>query len=603
MPDVGLYDVQRMEMLKGPQGTLYGEGAQGGAIKILVNKAHPDEFMVKGELGTGQTYNGSGRNHSQQVALNLPLYGSWATRLVASKRVEQGYIDFPNRNTEGENDVWNQMARLHLDGNVTDTLSLSIMHMQQHQRMAQLAVVQLKSGDLKNNSVEPEFTNVDFGISSVTIDWDVGFATLTSATSCYTNDREALYRYPFISKQVESGNFGGSGVPTPEGAIDYQGEWIDVLNEQAGLSQEFRLVSNAYGGLHSVAGVYYRTRDNNFDYLLTNGLSDDWSPPLGPGYLRQEGVNSFEQNTVFAEVTAGLPWNLELAVGLRWFKEMNELSGRTTLRNFLYPLAVLGGAAEDGSFPERHFSTTTEAVTPKLALAWALDDDRMIYAQVAQGVRSGGANVDATYVVIPPLYEPDILTTYEVGAKSQWFDGLLTANIAVFRNEWKDLQVKTYDQDAPTYGEPSVVLGGTPFVNAGKAFSQGVELQLTASPLEGLSIGLNVFAAEGEITEGDPAQTVPDGTEMPQLADLSYSAFVRYKASQWPVFGFVPSVQLDGQSTGERSSAVPVENIPGNFTLEGFETYSALLQFDSPSLTLSLGMKNITDERTQLAAC
>lgn len=594
LPDLALYDLERIEVLKGPQGTLYGEGAQGGAIRMLLAKADPSGFAVKGEAGIGKTRFGGGWNRSQSAALNLPLFDSWATRLVVSRRETQGFIDFPGRGTRDENDATNEMARLHLDGEVWEGFGLSAMVLHQDQRLDQFPQVQKEEGDLQNRNLEDQFSDTVLTLAGLTLDYDLSFAQLTSSTSWFRNDRQALSRLPFLGAIVfvTTSPLTGGGIEETPGA---DREWTDMDTRQSSIAQEFRLVSSQDYWLEWVAGIFYRARENDFNYLGDNDGSDEPSP-VGPGVYEFTGTESFEQIAVFGEATVSLPWNLKLTGGVRVFHETAELVGQGWARGPLFPLFAIGAGSTEATYGELSFDITTTEVAPKVSLSWFVDDFRMIYALAANGVRSGGTNPNAFVSDITPLFSPDSLWTYEIGTKTQWFDGRLTANLSIFRNEWEDLQVLT--TEVANVGPAPIALAVV--LNVGSAYSRGAELELQALPMRGLSFDFNISRLDGEITKGDPAGTVADGTPLPQISELSYSAAVRYELLDTSVFGLTPFLGVDTQRTGDRTMSPP--GTLAAPSTEGFKLYGATFGLTNESVDLTVGVRNLTDERPEIGA-
>ena len=595
LPDLALYDLSRIEVLKGPQGTLYGEGAQGGAIRMLLSPAVPDELSARGDFGVGATDTGSGLNESQNVAANAPLYGPWAALIVGSRRIDQGYVDFPNRGTRGEDDAENLMGRLHLDGRLFDDLSVSGLVFHQRQRLDQFPTGQLDQGDLRNANLEPQFSDTDFTLLGLTLEYDLGFAQLTSATSWFRNERQALNRTPLVSaiafillNPALGGGFDQDSLRLIEQ------EWIETSNVQRAIAQEFRLVSRDGEWLDWIAGFFYRRRTNDFDVLTDNDLLD-LPPPAGPGVVAFIGEETFEQFALYGETILKLPWQLELTGGLRAFREDVGLVGEGFLRGPLYPVALLAGRPS-GSAGEQSFDITTTAFTPKVSLSWFPDDLRMFFAQVSSGVRSGGTNTNALSSTVTPLFEPDELWAYEVGAKTQWLDSLLTLNVSAFYNDWQDLQVGTIE--AAEIGPVPLSLAAT--LNVSSAFTRGVEVEIMALPVEALTAGFNLLVGDGRIVEGDPAGYIPDDTPVPQLAELSYSAFLQYAPNSWSLFGFTPSVSFDTQRTGSRLAFPPVAGVAPE--LDGFQLFNALVGFSREWLEVSFGVRNLTDARNQLGA-
>ncbi len=594
LPDLTLYDLERIEVLKGPQGTLYGEGAQGGAIKMLLAKADPAEFTIKGEATSGRTKFADEPNRSQALAANIPLGDSWAVRLVGSRRVNAGYIDFPNRGTMDENKAENTMSRLHLDGSIRSDLQLSAMLLHQQQSLDQFPQVQKEDGDLRNRNGEPQFSEMDFKLAALTLDLDLSFAQLTSSTSAFSNDRQALGRAPFIGALtfIFLNPIFGSNVEETPGPGN---EWTETDNLQYSIAQEIRLVSIQESWIDWVGGVFYRKRKNEFNYIADNDMSDE-PPPIGPGIYEFKGYEAFKQIAGFGEVTLDLPWDLELNAGVRIFRETAELVGQGWGRGPLYPLLVLGSGSTEGTPGERSFDITTTEVTPKVSLSWFIDDFRMLYLLAAEGVRSGGTNPNALATTVTPLFEPDTLRTYELGAKTQWLDGRLTANLALFYNDWTDLQVFTTQVASigPVPTAMAVVL------NVGRAVSRGAELEFEALPYEGLTIGLQLSMLDGEIVEGDSSGVVADGAALPQTPKLSYAASLRYDALHWSIFGATPFVSIDTQRTGDRVYSPP--STIASPEMEGFQLYGVMAGFTHESWDLSFGVRNLTDERPELGA-
>ncbi len=601
LQDLDLYDLQRIEVLKGPQGTLYGEGAQGGAVRMLLNPADPSEFYAKGEIGFGETKHADGYDRFQKAAVNIPLGESWATRLVGTNRTNKGYIDYVNLGIEGANDTSSKSARLHVDGDISDALSVSALAMHQEQRLDQLPQAQKGQGEFTNTNREPQFQDLDFSLAALTFNYDLGFATATIATSGAVSEQAALTRFPFFGVIVDVAlvpvlagieDAGLPAVPAPPDAMEQ--EWFRSYYEETTFVHETRLVSNGDSWLNWVAGIFYRERiRDGFGEFSDSVAQND---PEGPYTVHYDDRQDYEQYAIFGEATATLPWNLEASLGLRKFQEDFGYTVTSCIGSYTYP------AFADPTNPQRcndeaSLGSDVAGVSPKASLTWFIDDMRMIYLSAAKGDRSGGVNAQTFLYDATPFFEPDELWAYEIGAKTKWFDGLLTANISVYRNNWNDLQVPTLET-VSLRSNPAVSLAVNVMKNVGRAYSEGAELELSAQPLEGLTIAFNASVAEGEIVEGSDDGQIPDGSPLPQLADTSYSALIGYTARQWPIFGFTPSLQVDTQFVDERWA-----NLPGpyeaNEPLISHQLVNARLSFVSDHWDLSVAVKNLTDERTE----
>lgn len=595
MPDLALFDLQRIEVLKGPQGTLYGEGAMGGTVRMLLNQPNPEEFRAKLELGQGRT-RGGGDNHLQNLMINVPIADTWAMRMVASNKRDSGFVDYFNRGEEGddENSAKNLTVRTTIGGSVGEHAAVSLMVLHQDQALDNFNSVQFSNGELRNEDTEPQFAETEFDLISFTIDADFGFATLTSSSSYFENSRQTLSRFPFLRPVANALTrpIAGPGLPLP--SIEADNEWIATDNFQRAFAQEIRLVSEGPGWINWVAGAFYRKRTNEFDFILDNDASDE-PPPVGPGVVASDGVETFEQVAVFGEVTLNLLESLELTMGLRSFEEDVSLAATSALRGPLYPAGAAACSCVDGS-GYAEFDIATEAVTPKVTLSWFIDEQRMIYVNVAEGVRSGGTNPIAASTTATPLFQPDSVWNYEIGAKTQWWDGLLTANLSIFRLEWEDMQVQTTEtaQAGPVRTEAVVVL------NVAKAINEGVELEFVLRPLAGLSLNASAYFADGEIVEGDSKGKIDAGSPLPQQADVSWSAGVNYTAPNFEIFGLKPYGSISTSSTGDRTFKPETNgNAPA---MEPFQVWDALVGLTNDRFSISVGLNNVTDERNELGS-
>jgi iron complex outermembrane receptor protein len=595
MPDLGLFDLQRIGVLKGPQGTLYGEGAMGCTVRMILHEPNPDEFLGKIEIGQGRT-RGGGDNYLQNLMLNVPITDEWALRIVGSSRNDSGFVDYFNRGTKGEdeNSSKNITARVALGRSIGESTKLAFMLMHQDQHLNNFNSVQFRNGDLRNKDTEPQFANTVLDLLSLTIDVDLGFAKLTSSSSYYENERTSLSRFPFLDPVANAVTKPIAGQRLPLPSIGAENEWITTDNFQRAFAQEIRLVSDSPSWFNWVAGAFYRKRTNEFDFLIDNDKSDE-PPPVGPGVVAEGGIEAFEQLALFGEVTLDLLESIELTLGVRGFEEDVSLAATAALRGPLYAAGVAACECIEGE-GYAEFDIATSAITPKLTLSWFIDDDRMIYINIAEGVRSGGTNPIPASTTATPLFQPDSLWNYEIGTKTQWWDGRLTANLSLFRLEWEDMQVQTTEtaQAGPVSTESVVVL------NVARAVNEGAELELVLRPLEGLALNANGYISDGEIVEGDSKGKIDAGSPLPQQADISWSASAAYAAPNFTLLDLYPYLSVSTASTGERSFKRETNGrAPG---MAAFQTWDVLGGLSNDRLNITIGVNNITDERNQIGS-
>ena len=593
LPDIDLYDLARIEVLKGPQGTLYGEGSQGGAIKMIPRSVNYDEMAATLEATYGRTHSGAEKNRSEKAMLNLPLFDRVGLRLVGSRRSEGQFVDYFNIENTDPTALTSSTWRAQLDAIVTERLSGTLMLMDQKHRVDQFPAGQITEGDLRNRNREPQFADTDFQLRALNIDYDFEFATLSSSSSVFTNEREVLARRPFLDATVYvlTNPRTGGLITAPDTNIEQ--EWVETENEQRGFAQELRLVSSGDSWLQWIGGAFYRKRDNDFHFFISNSDTDNLPAPVGPGITDYAGTEEFEQYAVFGEITAQLPWRLEALLGVRKFEEVVSLEGQSYARGYFFPISV-AALRLDGYAPAKSFEIESEATTPKFSLSWFATDDIMVYGLLAKGVRSGGANHNALTADVAPLFEPDELWAYEGGIKSEWLDGRLQVNLTSFINKWEDLQINTAQSGAvDDLGNISVSVAVV--LNAAEAYSRGTEIEIMWQLLPTLYLGWSRFEGKGTIREGDSEGVIPDGTALPQLAESSYSAMMQYMP-HWQFFGFSPAVTISTQKTGERTAYPP--SPLADTLLPGFKTWNAGFDFSSENWSFGLTVNNFTDERS-----
>lgn len=593
LPDMTLYDLRQIEVLKGPQGTIYGEGSQGGALKILLNDADPTGFYGKAELSAGSTHNG-GINSTINAMANVPINDSWAVRFIGTRKEHEGFVDYSDRGTKNENDSYVSMGRIHLDGQISDRLSVSSMYLNQALRAGKPSAIQLDGPDLNNVNTEEQFADIDLNLLSVNLNYDLDFATLTSATSYYTNDRTSLSRFPFIGVLIFI--FAGGELNSLSEGDPADNEWLLLNSDQYSIAQEFRLVSSPDSSFHWITGLFYRKKENDHDFHIDNDQGT-YPEEAGTGVSYSDGRDFFEQIALFADVTFPLAEDWEMQAGLRVAYEKIGQEGFGEGRGAGYALYLtFPESDENARLPFRRFTGANKQISPKVSLSWMFHEDHMAYALFANGVRSGGANTNALISDITPLFDPDYLWTSEIGLKTSWLDGLLTANVAAFYNDWTDLQVFTTTLTNLGDTVPSNL---ALILNVGQAYSTGIEVEVFTSPLDGLTISTSLSRMKGVIIKGDDEQIVADGTLLPQLSELSYAAQINYEfLALGQQFGFTPYINASMQHTDDRLFSPP-STLP-EVPLKGFETYDMAMGLQGDKWNLSLSVKNITDVRAQI---
>jgi iron complex outermembrane recepter protein len=543
----GLFDVEQIEVLKGPQGSLYGRNAIGGAI-VVTSKAPTNEFegnvsAKRGNAGTLE-FNGavsgplikdklyfrlSGNYHDSDGTIINPTVGTEADFVTKETiRLQLKYepsdrlgMDFRYTHDDFKGGAYNYVITRHTLGAIGYTAA---------DELAGLA----PTNDANNFSGLPRSDTISVNYSTIDdvafkIDYDLGGATLTSVTN-YSETRE---RYGMFGEGIGSGNPGdinflpagfvptgrAPGINTGLAAGFTPGATFEVGNEQTyeidAFTQELRLTSNEDQRLRWLVGLYYMDQDREdtlpivIDASLFDGIAGPGDVSLADETVASGGVlfplGWIRNNNAFAaftQFTYDFNDALELTFGLRYDREERDqldLDDPNPATNFL--------------------KDTFEAIQPKLSLSYRLNGDSMIYGTIARGFRSGGFN--ATRSAFNPVYEKETLWSYELGYKGSFLDNRLSWTSAVFYEDIKNRQDFAFDFAAVLQA----------IYNAPKAEVYGLETEITFVPNENLRVGISGGIMDSEYKEFSEGNVffVPqpnsffEGNKLPSFAHWSFS--------------------------------------------------------------------------------
>lgn len=477
-PDVGLWDAQRVEILRGPQGTLFGEGSMGGTIRVISRKPDSSAFFGRVALGVAQT-SGGGSGYEAKTSLNLPIQQDvLAMSVGAAKKKTPGWIDIPDLGKSNSNTTEEESGRVAVRLTPSKELSIDLTHL----------VSRLDGGEFGATSPGvqnpreliptagkvgfPSVRNVDIDATGLTIHYDLGDMTLVSATSALKSR---------IARDQELDSIAPLFFRMPGFASVRNADSIDTV------TQELRLVSNGDNPLDWTVGAYYKTdkrdRKQNWYFKL---------PLVGLTENSENGDSSTATSkALFGDVDYELAPQWSVQAGVRFYKEDKTNTGYQTNPSAVFrrpPMLVKS---------DFHANATS----PKLVLNWKADPNVLVFAKVSKGFRGGGANATAAAVsssMYPEMtldYKPETVTSYEVGTKTSpapgWF-----FNAYAYTNKWQDLQLGFQTRDG-LYGYTS---------NASSATAKGVELELGGRVMKGLNLGMNLSYVDSTIDS-----TVLDG--------------------------------------------------------------------------------------------
>jgi len=489
--DLSLYDLERVEVLRGPQGTLYGAGSVGGTIRLITNKPRLDQPGGKAEISAFSQARGDA-SYEARAALNIPLVQDvFALRFVLNYHDWGGWIDQPAADRENINDNKYTDARLRALWRINDRFDINGTLIVHRNEGGGMNIVNLPpySKSLVQTFIDPALETPyedDYDHYNLTATYDFDSATLVSATA-YTDSwryRASSRRFVFASDLIP--DFPGSDVYEAYGS---SGSSSNLF------TQELRLVSGGEKAFNWVVGLFYRDEDESGDDLKTTALG---GMVLGSDVPYSWATHN-ESWAVFGEASLALSERWELGVGARYF---NEDRFRADLMDW---------AGQKANFDD---------FSPRAFLAFSAAENINIYVNFARGFRSGGFNgAEVENAGGPGSYGPENLDSYELGTKMTLADGRLYTELVLFYSEYKNMQ---------TIG----VVPGTLFSvisNIGEAEIQGFEWTVQWRPSDRLNLGFNGSVIDTEVTAVN-AENTPQlpGDPLDQVAEYAWSLYVDY---------------------------------------------------------------------------
>lgn len=505
IPDVDAFDVSRVEVLRGPQGTLFGSSSLGGAVNYVVNEADPSKFDAGAEGMISSTKRAGEVNYAAKAMVNVPIAtDKLAVRLVALQRYDAGYLDNTLLGKDGSNDLRVRGLRGSIVFTPTETTKISALSMYQEYDLDDQTYVIFgtpKTYDRATNVAE--FQDTSFMLHSLKLEQDLGFATLTAIGS-YTEKKANLA----FDNSIFGGNDPRTG--TPELASSKGKSKTDYA--------ELRLASPDDGRLRWLIGANYtRLRSSNTDGTYIEGIGDyiDANPgmfggqsgdTLAPGDLATRTVSSnrVTEKAIFGEASFDIVDSLTLTLGGRWFEYRSSPRLQYLPNaNLIPPFDFAPGKSKDSDF------------IPKVSLTWKPNDDVMVYALYSEGFRIGGINVYSAAVPgLPLTFASDTTKNYEIGTRFDLVDKTLSVDVTAYHIDWGNVQARLFtpvDFNAYT-------------VNGGGADVDGVEISLTLRPTRNLSLSSNVSYNDARLSTLLPDSFAPGGgyakgTQLPGASD------------------------------------------------------------------------------------
>jgi iron complex outermembrane recepter protein len=530
--DPSLFDLNRVEILRGPQGTLYGAGSMGGTVKLVTNQPDLQHFDVSAQ-GVFSDTDGGGFNHTENAMVNLPLaQGIAALRIVGTNENISGWIDrevlnpFPlevNNSTQRGDVAGAPVSQNFTDSNwetlrggrasllvkPTDALSLDAGILYQSIHQGGPNTIDVPPGNEVHyqpfDVAEPFEDN--FNLYTLTAKYDFDGFQVVSATSSWT--RHQLQTQD-ISEAMQDYIGGFLGPPaafpfsTADGGLGAGSISEDDYSRQ--VSEELRVASTGNGPWQWLGGAYYSSFHatshvysyyDGFEALFgTNNLADN------------HRLLNIDQYALFGETSYEMPDHLKSTIGLRYYTYHSDSA------------TSVSGVSANGTSATLSSNAQNSGVTPKVNLAYIPDDNTTIYGTVSKGFRPGGPNspIPPPCTPAPEQFGPDSVWSYELGEKLRFAESRVSVNGAIYYEDWSNIQ----QQVAPPCGYKFTT-------NAGKAKVYGAELEVAVIPVVGLTLTESVGYTHATNSTTLPEAGVVSGDRLLDVPEVTSNTSATYR--------------------------------------------------------------------------
>ena len=644
--DIHMYDIARVEVLAGPQGTLYGASAQAGALRIITNKPDPSGFAASYAVSTNTVKNG-GVGYVGEGMANIPLAKNAAIRLVGWHDHDAGYIDnkagtrtYPvsgitisnardctpsplldcvGRAKNAYNDATTNGARAALKVDLNDDWSINPTVMGQQTIAHGNFAYDPAIGDLALTHWYPERTDDRWWQAALTVQGKIGNFDLTYSYAHLKRSQEEESDYSDYSFWYDTLAGYGAYIYDNSGALINPSQYINARDRYNRDSHELRIASPSDDRLRLVAGLFWEQQHHDIQQQYKiNNLSDALETPGWPDTLwltKQTRVDQDE--AVFGELSYDfIPEVLTGTVGGRYFRTNNSLGGYFGFSSGFYPGSSYGQAGCISPEPyhgapcldfDKRVKETGSLF--KFNVTWNITPTKMVYVTKSEGFRPGGINRRGT---LPP-YMSDYLTNYELGWKSTWLDNRLSFNGSVFRQDWKDFQfsilganglteIKNANQARITGFESELnwaatynleLSAGVAFYNAKLTANYCGFTDLAGNPITNCPAG-TINPLTGEAVDGPQA---PEGTRLPVTPRFKGNLQARYTFDVGENEAFLQAAFVH---VGERRA--DLRQFEGGLlgNLAAYNTLDLSAGFHKDSWTLDVYVNNAFDKRAQI---
>ena len=490
--DFDTFDVARIEVLRGPQGTLYGASSLGGLLKFVTNDPNPARFEARAR-GTIEDTKGGDLSYHGNAMINVPLGDTLAFRASGFYNKLGGFIDsigttgvsFTSPVTsdvaENINDAESYGGRASLLFAPSETFDIRLTAHFQNIRADAPSLVESNANTLKTlyggltqSQFAEAFTNIDYRVYNGLLNYDFGFATLTTSSS-YSTQKQTFR---------DDASFNLSGIVRALLGAPANDFFLDQNTNNRRYTQEVRLTSDENDTFEWLIGGYYNDEKGRLFQNFVAATPGTTTPIAFPFKLGQVTLLSkYKEYAGFANATVHLGERFDIDFGGRYSHNKQAASQAAA--------GVLAGNVPINSSLRSSDNVFTYSVAPK----FKLNDRASLYARVAKGYRPGGPNVIAPNAPAgtPASFDPDTVVSYEVGFKGETADRTFALDLSVYHIDWKNIQLLT------------VVNGFGLNINGSSADSDGAEFTATFRPAPGFVTSINGAYTKAVLNADAPA--------------------------------------------------------------------------------------------------
>jgi len=557
------YDFQSFEVLRGPQGTLYGASSLGGLVRYTTSAPDTEHSSGRAGVDVSSVSGGSDMGFGLRGAFNMVMSpGKLALTASAAHQDNPGYIDNVRTGEKDQNASTQDAGRVALRWTPNDDVAVTLQALTQRTDSDSSSTVALNPvtlqplyGSLKDDNyiLEPFRRDVDF--YTATLNWNLGWADFVSATSYSETESHVTTDATLVYGVL----FPLFGAPNPG---------ISTFTNDLKLyktTQEFRLASKPDDHIEWLVGAFW-TNESSAQNQVASAQEFSGAPIVGLDPLAIAGLPStYKEYAGFGDLTWKFNQSFDVTGGVRWAHNSQDFEQIST--GAILPTTATPGSSSEDVFtysfsPRFHFGT-----------------DSMAYIRIASGYQPGGPNV--VLADVPPSVSASKLTNYELGFKSTFDENRWLIDAAIFDIEWDNIQISA------TNGVASYL------ANGGTARSKGLEFQTLYSPIAGLRLGLNGAYTDAELTEDVPSIGGVSGDRLPGIPKWSASAIADYS---FPVGdGWTGRVGGGFRFIGDRDS--DVSGSPFALPLKSYEVLDLNADFSNDRWTFRIFVKNATDKR------